>query len=168
MALTKTTKQELKRLGLDQLSITNERTAQFYINHYAAKERAAAWQKEAEEANRQAAASWPKELTPGVHGVETASGCEFDIIRIEGTTVTIKVTNRKNGTEQEDDLADFLERVQHGWLIIRDYTPETMADGILKPNGEGEIYEEHAHQHQQDYDLRKAAFTTKHEKGESA
>ena len=165
MALTKTTKQELKRLGLDQLGITDERTAQFYINHYAAKERAAAWQKEAEEANRQAAANWPKELTPGAHGVETATGCEFDITAIEGTTITIKVTNREHGATMDDELADFLERVQHGWLIIRDYTPETMADGILKPNGEGEIYEEHSRQHQGDYDRIKPAFTTKKEGG---
>lgn len=171
MALTKTTKQELKRLGLDQLGITDdERTAQFYINHYAAKERATAWQKEAEEANRQAAANWPAELHPGVHGVETASGCEFDIIRIEGTTVTIKVTNRKNGTEQEDDLADFLDRIKHGYVIATDYTPEEMADGIVKPMGEGEIWERSAKNLQSLYDKTKPRFITKPvgEKGEAA
>lgn len=136
MALSKETKRELKRLGLDQMDINEESTAKFYIRHYQAKETAARWQREAEEANRQAAANWPAELHPGVHGVETASGCEFDIIRIEGTTVTIKVTNRKNGTEQENDLADFLDRIKHGYLIAADYTPEEMADGIVKPMGE--------------------------------
>ena len=161
MSLKKSTREELKRLGLDQMGISDESTARFFINHYAAKENAARWKKETEEANRQAAANWPAELHPGVHGVETASGCEFDIIRIEGTTVTIKVTNRKNGTEQEDDLADFLDRIKHGYVIVADYTPEEMADGIVKPMGEGEIWERSAREFQMKYDAEKKRFINK-------
>ena len=170
MALSKETKRELKRLGLDQMDINDESTAKFYIRHYQAKETAARWQREAEEANRQAAANWPAELHPGVHGVETGSGCEFDIIRIEGTTITILVTNRKNGTEQDSDLYDFIDRVKTGRLIMQDYTPEEMADGIIKPTGEGELYKRYARDLQPYYDLAKPRFITKPagEKGEAA
>lgn len=159
MNLKKTTREELKRLGLGEMGIQDEGTAQFFIRHYQAKENAARWKKEAEEANRQAAANWPAELHPGIHGVETASGCEFDIILIEGTLVTIKVTNRKNGTEQEEDRADFLDRIKHGYVIVEDYTPAELEDGIVKPAGEGEIWERSARELQPKYNEQKKRFT---------
>ena len=170
MALSKETKRELKRLGLDQMGISDESTAKFYIRHYQAKENAARWQREAEEANRQAAANWPAELHPGVHGVETASGCEFDITTIEDDTVIIQVTKRNACEPFETDRADFLDRVKRGRLIIMDYTPEEMADGIVKPLEDTPLRRAIAANLQPYYDRVKPRFITKPagEKGETA
>lgn len=160
MSLKKATREELKRLGLAEMEIKDEGTAQFFIRQYQAKEQAERWKKEAEEANRRAAANWPAELTVGKHGVETASGCEFDIVEIEGSELSISITNRgPQGEPYTTDRADFLERVKTGYVIVEDYTPAELEDGIVKPAGEGEIWERSARDLQPKYDEQKKRFT---------
>lgn len=120
--------------------------------------------------NSENTANWPAELHPGVHGVEIASGCEFDITTIEDDTVIIQVTNRNACEPFEADRADFLDRVKRGRLIIMDYTPEEMADGIVKPLEDTPLRRAIAANLQPYYDRVKPSFITKPagEKGEAA
>lgn len=160
MRLKNSTREELKRLGLGEMDVQDEGTAQFLIRHYQAKERAAQWEREQEEANRRAAENWPAELAVGKHGVETSSGCEFDIVEVEGDELSISITNRgPQGEPYTTDRANFLERVRTGYVIIEDYTPAELEDGIVKPAGEGEIWERSARELQPKYDAQKKRFT---------
>lgn len=91
-------------------------------------------------------AQLPEWIKPGIECVETGSGCEFRLERIDPTRpdgLIFVVTNRDAPPDYtyDDEIADFVERVTRGLVIVRGYTPAELAGGFRHSSMGYEEYE---------------------------
>ena len=143
--LSKKTIKELERLGLDT-DWPNEEIAKFHIKNAQRMEQAERMKREAHREEVEAAERWPQEIHDGVEIVEVASGREVVLqdlnldkftyglyIKAKRKTPYNRATDDEGGIYPGNSIADLLDRVEGGYVIVRGYTPATLADGHPHP-----------------------------------
>lgn len=146
--ITKATKKLLKQYGLDEMNITQEDTARYWINQRIADIKAKQEAARDAELAKQANAEWPAEIGINSHCIETCNGVMYTISGIDDTYVYI-TTEYLRGHRMRKDY--FLDSVKRGYEIVRGYTPEELKDGKLRPIVDGDT-DDFAGKHQDDYE----------------